>query len=308
MPALVRSLVWDLYEEYRAVCDTEEAPVVDWNRFLQVALQVVRETPALDHERYDAIVVDEAQDITEVGVRLLVELLEGGSSGRILMVGDSGQRIYPGGYRLADLGLEIRGRSFPMTVCYRSTDEIMQAAGALGQFLSTEEFGEDGLRELSMSTVRSGPRPRLLRFPSEAEEAGWVLAQLDPDDPDVDATAVLVPSNRAVGEWRARLEEGGLGSVPLDEYHGRPLPGVKVGTYNRAKGLEFKRVFLPNLGAWYPNCDRNDPDEMIERGSVLYVAMSRARDELTLTYVGVPSMFLRPVARFCELEPTSGRP
>jgi hemolysin activation/secretion protein len=47
---------------------------------------------------------------------------------------------------LAELGLEIRGRSFPLSVCYRSTDEIMSAVGALGQFVSTEEFGADGVR------------------------------------------------------------------------------------------------------------------------------------------------------------------
>jgi ATP-dependent exoDNAse (exonuclease V) beta subunit len=69
--------------------------------------------------------------------RLSLELLEGGSTGRILVVGDAGQRIYPGGWRLADLGLEIRGRSFALSVCYRSTDEIMQAVGALGRFIST---------------------------------------------------------------------------------------------------------------------------------------------------------------------------
>jgi hypothetical protein len=61
-----------------------------------------------------------------------------------MLIGDAGQRIYPGGYRLSELGLEIRGRSFPMTVCYRSTDEIMQVVGSLGQFVSTEEFGADG--------------------------------------------------------------------------------------------------------------------------------------------------------------------
>ena len=66
-----------------------------------------------------------------------------------MLIGDSGQRIYPGGYRLTDLGLETRGRSFALDVCYRSTDEIMQAVGALGQFLSTEEFGDDGLRSLA---------------------------------------------------------------------------------------------------------------------------------------------------------------
>lgn len=262
--ALVRDLIWDVYEEYRAASDAGDEPVVDWDRLLQLALDHARANPP--EEKYTAIIVDEAQDISEVGVRFLLELLEGGASGRIILIGDAGQRIYPGGYRLSELGLEIRGRSFPMTVCYRSTDEIMQAVGALGQYVSTEEFGEDGVRGVTMSTVRSGSRPRVHAFTQASDEADWIVSQLDPDDQDIDATAILVFSNRLEGEWRARLLAAGLGSVGLEDYHGRPVPGVKVGTYHRAKGLEFKRLYLPGLSSSYPFGDRYDPDEMIEKG------------------------------------------
>ncbi len=296
---LLRRLIWDLYEEYRAFCDDRSEPVVDWNRVLQLALDHVRQHPPA--ERYAAIIVDEAQDITEVGVRFLLELLAGGPKGRIMLIGDAGQRIYPGGYRLADLGLEIRGRSFQLSVCYRSTDEIMRAVGGLGQYVSTEEFGEDGVRGLLTSTVRSGPRPRLHRFWRGAEEAAWLVGELDPDDPDLDATAILVPSNRLVGRWRKRLSEASIGSVGLDEYHGRPVPGVKVGTYHRAKGLEFKRVFLPGLDFSFPRLDPDDVDGLIKAASQLYVAMSRARDVLELSYAGLPSMLLEGVRAHVDL-------
>jgi superfamily I DNA/RNA helicase len=288
--ALVRGLIWDVYEEYRAACDQGPEPVVDWDRVLQLALAHVKAQPVAD--RYSAIIVDEAQDISEVGVRFLLELFEGGATGRIMLLGDAGQRIYPGGYRLAELGLEIRGRSFPMTVCYRSTDEIMQAVGSLGQFVSTEEFGADGVRGLSLSTVRSGTRPRLHVFMLEADEINWLMSQLDRDDPELDGSAILVFTNRLAEAWRSRLREAGIGSVALDVYSGRPIPGVKVGTYHRAKGLEFKHLFLPHLDDSFPRGDQNDPDELIEAGSLLYVAMSRARDDLNLSYAGKPSMFI----------------
>lgn len=297
MPALVRSLVWELYQDYRAACEQGDA-VADWNWVLKLALDRVREGGP--RQRYAAIVVDEAQDITEVGVRFLLELLEGGASGRLMLIGDSGQRIYPGGYRLSDLGLEIRGRSFPLTVCYRSTDEIMRAVGALGRYLSPEEFGDDGLRSLATSTVRFGPKPVLRTFANPVAETSWVISQLDPDDPTMDATAILAFTNNDVREWRRRLTDAGIGSVGLDEYKGRPLPGVKVGTYHRAKGLEFERIFLPGLNSTYPLGDRNDPDEIIEKGSLLYVAMSRARDRLVLSYTGEPSMYLEPVGPLCD--------
>jgi superfamily I DNA/RNA helicase len=290
LPALVRGLIWDVYEEYRASCDAPDEPVADWDRVLQLALHHARENQP--QERYAAIIVDEAQDISEVGVRFLLELLDGGRDGRIMLIGDAGQRIYPGGYRLSELGLEIRGRSFPMTVCYRSTDEIMQVVGSLGQFVSTEEFGADGLRGLTTATVRSGEPPSLHEFRSVPEEVEWLMSQLDPDNPDIDGTAILVFSNRLAEVWRGRLREAGIGSVALEQYTGRPVPGVKVGTYHRAKGLEFKRLFLPHLDDRYPRGDQNDPDELIEAGSLLYVAMSRAKDALFLSYAGKPSMFI----------------
>ena len=290
LAAMFRGMIWDIYEEYRAACEESSEPVVDWDRVLQLALDHVRANPVSDP--YSAIIVDEAQDISEVGVRFLMELLDGGPAGRIVLIGDAGQRIYPGGYRLSELGLEIRGRSFPMTVCYRSTDEIMQAVGALGQYVSTEEFGEDGVRGLATATVRSGDRPQLRVFKTVSEEVKWVLSRLDPDDPELDATAILAVSNKNAGLWRSILAEAGIGTVPLEDYKGRPVPGVKVGTYHRAKGLEFKRLFLPHLDDSYPRGDQNDPDEMVEAGSLLYVAMSRAKDELLLSYAGKPSMFI----------------
>jgi|GEM_PF-4989600 len=294
----LRALVWDLYTDYRAACANPAEPVIPWERGVNLALGSLRERPP--ERRYGAIVVDEAQDITESGLRLLLAHLDGGARGRILLVGDAGQRIYQGGWRLADLGLEIRGRSFALDLCYRSTDEIMRAVGALGATLSTEEFGEDGLRSLATSTVRSGPRPRMRSFPSAEEEAAWVISELDPDDPEIDGVAILVPENRQVAEWRERLKGAGIGSIELREYAGRPVPGVKVGTYHRGKGLEFARVYLPSVNSSFPRIDREDADSWLASGALLYVAMSRARDRLAISSVGRPSGFLDQVRAFCD--------
>ena len=223
---------------------------------LRVALEQVREHGP--QQRYAAIVVDEAQDITEVGVRFLLELLEGGPAGRIMLVGDSGQRIYPGGYRLADLGLEIRGRSFALAVCYRSTDEIMQAVGALGQFLSTEEFGDDGLR--SVGAARSAPvrgHPYVVRHADD--EQGWILDQLDPTTPRStrrpSSPSRTTPCVDGAVHWKRRHRLGAPGGLP------RPaVPGVKVGTYHRAKGLEFERLFLPGLDCGFPFVGADEDD------------------------------------------------
>jgi superfamily I DNA/RNA helicase len=131
--------------------------------------------------------------------------------------------------------------------------------------------------------------------------AAWILEQLDPDDSSVDGTSILVPTNPEVGEWREALLAAGIGSVSLEQYAGRHVPRVKVGTFHRAKGLEFERVYIPNLDAGRPR-QGLDEDGLVREGSLLYVAVSRARDRLPLSYRSEPSMFLEPVRPYCAEE------
>lgn len=291
-----RRLTWSLYEEYRAACDNPQSVVVDFERVLKLACDALREEPT--GMRYQAIVVDEAQDVTEVGLRFLLELLENGPDGRLILIGDQAQRIYPGGFRLRELEVDTRGRSVTLKESYRSTDEIMQAVGALGRFLSPDEFGEDGLASFASATVRRGEKPTIRSFASPKAETDWVLGTLRASE-DLDSTGLLLPTNGAVDRWLRVLRDAEIQAVPLINWSGRPTPGVKVGTYHRSKGLEFKHVILPGLDSTYPRADESDADAFLLQGSVLYVAMSRARDRLDMTHAGPPSYFLHAVESRC---------
>jgi superfamily I DNA/RNA helicase len=267
--------------------------IVDYETMIRLASKALDDQPP--SSRYDAVVVDEAQDITEVGVRFLLQMLKDGSKGRLLLVGDGGQRIYAGGYRLADLGLDVRGRSSVLKLSYRSTDQIMATVGSLGRWLSLEEYGEDGLGQVEVTTIRTGPRPQLRRFATLEAEQAWLASLLNPDDPDMDATAVLAPTNAKVTALANQVREAGLGVVLLNDYLGREMPGVKVGTFSRAKGLEFKRVIIPGLDSTVPWGNQADIENVLLQGGQLYVAMSRARDELLISHSGEPSVYLEAV-------------
>lgn len=73
---------------------------------------------------------------------------------------------------------------------------------------------------------------------------------------------------------------------------------------HRAKGLEFKAVLvidtsadtLPSPGLMKSALDPQDRDNALARErQLLYVAMTRARDLLRVTWTGKPSPFLAPV-------------
>lgn len=86
-----RQAVWELYEAYEAL--RGERGVHDFNDVLSLALaEAVRRR---ERPPYAAVIVDEVQDLTLVGVRLLHALVGDVPNG-LLLVGDGQQTVYPG--------------------------------------------------------------------------------------------------------------------------------------------------------------------------------------------------------------------
>jgi superfamily I DNA/RNA helicase len=81
---------------------------------------------------------------------------------------------------------------------------------------------------------------------------------------------------------------------------------VSVGTMHRMKGVEFRCVSVAGVGAKQvpePNAvtpaddDQQKHDEDIEREKcLLFVACTRAREQLLVTWHGQPSPFLKAIA------------
>jgi superfamily I DNA/RNA helicase len=93
----------------------------------------------------------------------------------------------------------------------------------------------------------------------------------------------------------ALLKQRRIAAQDLTAYKGRTTRAVKVGTYHRAKGLEFKEVYLPHVSAGLvpPAAGGADPTEARELARrQLFVGMTRARDRLVITWSGEASEFL----------------
>ena len=294
-----RSLIWDVYQAYRTVL--KEKGLLDFDLLLVAAAMKAEKNPPAN--LYDTIIVDEAQDLTESGVRLLLALLKGGSNGNIVIIGDNKQRLYAGGYSLSDLGIVTKNRSTNLSLCYRTTEQIMRAVGALGQAISSDDFGEDGVGSAQLDYRLIGEQPEYHQFADAESQWTWIISQLDQQKvEEFDGTALLFPWTNSVSGAVSRLRKANIGWCDLADYDGRPTPGVKLGTMKRAKSLEFYRVLIPNVGADVNfGSQTNDEDAYLERIRELYVAMSRARDRLILTGVGEPMFELRDTVAFLKL-------
>lgn len=281
-----RQAVWALYEAYES--ERVERAVHDFNDVLSLAL--AEAAGRTGHGAYTAVVVDEVQDLTLVGVRLLHALV-GDSPNGLLLVGDGQQAVYPGGFRLSDAGIDIRGdRGQVLRANYRNSKEIVDTALSVvaeDSFEDLDGLPTPGRRDVDLTYHDGRVHRAVLPTPAAHDEA--LLAALRALTPQQLAdSAVLCPTQRAIERYQRLLTRAGIPVCPLDRYDGHPVAAVKLGSYRRAKGLEFKRVYLPRYDAGRPaDAQHGTASETArERGelarSQLFVAMTRARDMLWL--------------------------
>ncbi len=261
---------------------------------------------------FSAVIVDEVQDLKPPELRFLRALCSQ-KPGQLLLCGDAGQRIYPGGFSLGALGIEVRGRATILRINYRTTEQIRRTADRV---LGDKEDDMDGGTE-SRARTRSllrGPQPKLRGHKSRgnelqaaaAEVMRWLKSSLQPED-----IGVFLRTSKGVSEFGKALSQAGIRWHRLSDKTTSAAGCVNLGTMHRAKGLEFKAVLVsdcadkvvPSSYALHKAKDPQDRETAESRERrLLYVAMTRARDELTLTWTGRPSRFLAPL--LSDLEDT----
>ncbi len=277
-----RRAVWELYERYEQLRTARG--VLDRDDVLLLARDLVR---ASSDSRYDSVIVDEVQDLTCVGLQLLHAFV-GDTPDGLFIVGDGQQSIYPGGFTLAEAGVAVVGRSTVLTKNYRNRADILRYAQAVvadDSFDDLDGVPERGRREVDVA--RSGGEIHEVSVPDATAQELALREHLvdchDRRDVRYGDMALLVPTNFAVSHWLQILAERGIPTVSLRDYDGTNGEAVKVGTYHRAKSLDFAHVCLPDRNL-FPNPRRQSEsaDAFSERAQLerrqLYVAITRARD------------------------------
>ncbi len=255
---------------------------------------------------YDAVIVDELQDLSPVAVRF-VAALAAKTPETLMLLGDGGQRIYPGGFSLKGLGIDVRGRSRVLRLNYRTTRQIQRAAEMiLGR---TADDLDGGTEDRSgTQSLLAGPTPSLKGFRTDKEHDTFLLSELRrllKEGLAPREIAVFARTGETVKAVRDCLHKAEIPYEELDrDTDVSTAQGVCLGTMHRAKGLEFKAVLavrcdegsLPPATILARTKDAADRDAIVAlHRQLLYVAITRARDEATVTWVGKPSPFLAPL-------------
>ena len=290
-----RLAVW---EAIRHVTDTLRQ--LGQHTHLQLADEAARLLAERPVRPYRHVIVDEGQDLHPAQWRLLRNAVASGPDD-LFIVADPHQRIYDNQVSLARLGVDVRGRRRRLTVNYRTTQDILSWSVRL--LADVQPTGLDDEPD-SLTGYRSpmrGQRPVLRAYPSrEAEHAGlverirvWLDAGVEPH-----AIGVAARNNHLVRAARDSLTAAG---VPATSTTAKKK-GVRVGTMHAMKGLEFRCLAVvgvdadtvPAKGA--VTAESEDPvahqHDLARERFLLFVACTRARDSLYVSYVGEPSPFL----------------
>ena len=270
---LQRSAIWRLHQIVSEQLEQQRATT--WARMRQRAAELV--TSRSIRDRYDAVFIDEAQDLQPNLLRMLVALCR--TPDRLLLTADANQSIYGSGFNWSDVhgDLRFKGRTGLLRKNYRSTREIGDAAAAYLQ-----DAGLDP-EKTTNAHVTSGPTPAA-RFVRPEDERNLLITYFRQATRDFrlgyGACAVLVPTEET-GRWfEKQLRGAGLDAcfMPSRSLDLRS-PAIKIITHKSAKGLEFPIVALAGLSALYPPSAADEQErlerELIERRA-LYVAMTRA--------------------------------
>lgn len=251
---------------------------------------------------FDLAVVDEAQDLGVPQLRFLAALVGKRPDG-LFFAGDLGQRIFQTPFSWKALGVDVRGRSHTLKINYRTSHQIRSRADRL---LPAHVSDVDGVQEGRKGTVSvfQGPPPgvRVLESPEEesAEVAAWLrLRTAEGVLPE--EMGVFVRSAGQLERALKAVREAGLEPARLDQgERGRPA-AVAVSTMHLAKGLEFRAVavmacddeVIPLQSRVEAISDEGDLQEVYDtERHLLYVACTRARDQLLVTGVEPGSEFL----------------
>lgn len=292
-----RAALWAIFAEVRR--QLAQRKLVTWSQLLgRLAAQLGSGT-ALPFEH---IVVDEAQDLSVAEGRFLAAL-GGGRPDALFFAGDLGQRIFQQPFSWRALGLDVRGRSQRLRVNYRTSHQIRAQADRLLPGVLSDVDGEQENRRGTVS-VFDGPPPVIGLYPTvEAEGAavGEWLARRLADGFRPEEIGLFVRGEAELARARAAAKAAGTKAAELSEKF-EVVPGkLIIGTMHLAKGLEFRAVavmacddeVIPSQARIEAVADDADLEEVYttER-HLLYVACTRARDQLLVTGVEPGSEFL----------------
>lgn len=254
---------------------------------------------------HDHVVVDEAQDLHPAQWRVLRGAVAPGSDD-LFLTGDPHQRIYDSRVSLGSLGIAVAGRTHRLRINYRSTEEILAWSTGILSPVSVDDLGGEGSDTLAgYRSLLHGRRPQVGAHGSEHAEIAalveqvrkWIAQGIKPSE-----IGVCARFNVLLDKAYDKLTAAGVPVVRVKDQPAPGVDGVRLATMHAMKGLEFRCVAVLGVTAGAVPFARevtpaavdalqHDSDLLRER-CLLFVACTRAREALAVSWSGAGSPFV----------------
>ncbi|MGY3518558.1 UvrD-helicase domain-containing protein [Micromonospora sp. PTRAS2] len=297
-----RDQVWDAIEMFLA-----ELSAAGNLTHLQVCARAAHllDGADLSVHGFDHVVVDEAQDLHPAQWRVLRAAVAPGPDD-LFITGDPHQRIYDSRVSLSALGISVTGRSSRLRINYRNTEEILSWAAGVLVGSRVDDLGGEG--EDSLAGYRSllhGTRPHAQGHDTQQAEVAalvtrvgkWLDQGVQPGE-----IAICARFNLLLNTVYDELTAAGIPAVRVRDQPGADADGVRLATLHAMKGLEFRCVAVVGVTAKaVPFTKEVTPSEvdqvqhdsdLLRERCLLFVAATRAREALHVSWSGSPSPFL----------------
>ena len=297
LPEAQRALYWQVFAKVKAQLK-QAGEITAAEMFAKLAETM----PKRQHPVFDYIVVDEAQDIGVQQLRFLAAIASNRANA-LFFAGDLGQRIFQTPFSWKSLGVDVRGRSRTLNINYRTAHQIRLQADRL---LGPEISDVDGNVESRKGTISvfNGPEPIVCSYAdaeAESQAVGVWLQQCSASGVLPQEIGAFVRSDSELSRAQTAVKAAGLQGRVLGKDMATEEGFVSITTMHLAKGMEFRVVavmacddeIIPSQVRIDTAADEAELTEIYNtERQLLYVACTRARDQLHVSGVTPESEFL----------------
>ncbi|PRB84497.1 3'-5' exonuclease [Pseudomonas sp. MYb185] len=263
-----------------------------WEREVDTVIQAV-DQGHIPRAQYSAVMIDEGHDFEQDWLTLIVQMIDPDTNSLLLLYDDA-QSIYKKRslkFPLSSAGIQARGRTTILKLNYRNTREILSYAYDFARdFLQAQDADEDHIPLIAPEVAgASGPAPHFRQFENFNDEAHYIarcIRKWHQNGQPLNNIAVIYGHH-----WQAETLLRALDSVNVPhawlkdnaskKAYDANAERVVLLTRQSSKGLEFDTVVLAGLGGL-----KDDEESLESEVRLLYVGMTRARQQLLLTGSG----------------------
>lgn len=283
----------DVLKRYRLPRpDAKRYRGVEYIRQLEQAVINAVEVGHIPKGQYGAVMVDEGHDFAPEWLKLVAQMVNPVTDS-LLVLYDDAQNLYSKRanrqFSFKSLGIKAQGRTTILKLNYRNTAQVLMLAYEFAKEMMPPTLSaDDDIPPLVApnSAGREGPVPELVKCADYKAEIAYIAQRakaLQERGIPWYEMAIIYRAKWMGERAFTELQRAGVPVAWVNQNSSSrnfdPLsPSVKLVTMHSSKGLEFPVVFIPGLG-YLPN----RTGEIADEARLLYVAMTRAIEQLVLT-------------------------